>query len=250
MESSPSSIFVLVLNNHKLIFFPETGFAPTISAFKSTAQFYINQQHKNFINERYENLKIESENSTKRDRSKSRVTKKSLWEKYPRSNLEVVPIPSELSLNDFIKRYQKLNSITIKVLRTNSEINNSKLLQSVRKNGAKLGAASGSIGYSGDKDGLDKSEAAKQLSEMALDGNSDVRLSGLDLNGNRLIGNNDEFKLKVAVDNISSNIDEAAPELYGAMNDEIESANLQFAENENSAEQLQTIAAIARQSNG
>jgi len=246
MDSSPSSIFVLILNNHKLVYFPETRSAPSISTFKSTAQFYINQQHKQFINQRYEELK--EQNAEYRDEllvSTPRVTKKALLEQYPHATLEVVPIPSELSLFEFIKKYQKLNSISIKILRTNSEINNSKLIQSIRNNGRKLGANAGNIAYSGSKVGLDKTEAAKQLSEMTLDGNSEVKLSGIDINGNSLVGNNDEFKLKVAIDDVSPDINKAARQLYAAMRDEMENANLKFADHEDNATNIEKLREIA-----
>jgi hypothetical protein len=179
-----------------------------------------------------------------------RVTKKSLLKQYPHAKLEVVPIPSELSLLEFIKKYQKLNSMSVKILRTNSEINNSKLLQSIRNNGQKLGANAGSIGYSGSKEGLDKAEAAKQLSEMALDGNSEVKLSGTDVNGNSLIGNNDEFKLKVTIDEVSPDVNKAARQLYSAMHDEMVNANLKFAEHEDTATNIAKLREIARRLNG
>jgi len=38
MQSAPSAFFILILNNHRLIYFPETAHAPDLSAFKSTVR--------------------------------------------------------------------------------------------------------------------------------------------------------------------------------------------------------------------
>jgi hypothetical protein len=66
LDSSPSAIFVLLLNNHKLIYYPETAFAPTLSSFRSTAYSYIRQSQKIFVDAEYSRRKAVQEESLAR----------------------------------------------------------------------------------------------------------------------------------------------------------------------------------------
>jgi hypothetical protein len=176
-----------------------------------------------------------------------KTTKTQLWKEYSIPSLEVVPIPSELSLADFVKRYKRLSSITLRVLQTNSELDNSELLKSVRKTGSKLGAKNSQITHSAaEKEGLDQGEAVAQLKAVALDGNVDVKLSGVDAAGNKLVGNNDEFKLKVLVENVSSQVGLAAAQLNAVLQEEVKGNNIKLGKDANLARTLEIIKRIAR----
>lgn len=247
LESSPSAIFVLLLNNHKLIYCGETANAPSISSFRSTVYSYIRQQQKKFIDAEYKYriaLRTEALKSGSKDLP-SKVTKKDLWEEFPPPELEIVPIPSALSLKEFIQRYKVLSSISLKVLQTNSELDNSQLLKSLRKTGGKLGAKNTSVTHSaGDRaEGLNKDEAVQQLKAIAMDGNVDVKLDGKDMSGNKLIGNNDEFKLKVYLEGLSQEIDVAALQLSSLLTREIKANKIKLADD---AKENDTIAKIHR----
>ncbi|ELW9446578.1 hypothetical protein [Burkholderia orbicola] len=245
LDSAPSAIFVLLLNSHKIIYCPETAHSPSISSFRSTAYNYIRQSQNKFIQEEYDrrvevrNLAIESG-----DDSIERVTKKKLWEEFPLSTLDVVPIPSALSLSEFIKRYRQLSSISLRVLQTNSELDNSKLLEAIRTTGGQLGAKNSQITHSaGDNRTLDTNEAVVQLRAVAMDGNVDVRLSGKDSSGNKLIGNNEEFRLRVETDGVSRDVSQAALQLNNVLNQEIRRSNIRIAQD---ADPLQTEVAVRR----
>jgi hypothetical protein len=251
LESSPSAIFVLLLNSHKLIYYPETAYAPSLSSFRSTAYSYIRQRQNSFIDEEFLRLKTEREQVVESTQENiPKITKKMLWDEYPFPSLEVVPIPSALSLSDFVKRYKKLISISLRVLQTNSEIDNSNLLKAARKTGVSLGAKNTQITHTaGDGQGLNKTETVTQLRAVALDGNVDVKLSGNDVSGNRLIGNNEEFKLQVAVDNVSPEISAAAMQLNNVLNQQIENSNIKLATDADAERTLAIIRQIARARN-
>jgi len=251
LESSPSAIFVLLLNSHKLIYYPETAHGPSLSSFRSTAYSYIRQRQNKFIDEEFLRLQAEREELVEHGQEyPAKITKKMLWDQYPFPSLEVVPIPSALSLSDFVRRYKQISSISLRVLQTNSEIDNSNLLSAMRKTGSQLGAKNSQITHSaGDKQGLNKNEAITQLRAVALDGNVDVKLSGKDASGNKLVGNNDEFKLRVAIDNVSSEIDAAAMQLNNVLNQEIANSNISLATDGNAAETEEVIRRIARARN-
>ncbi|WP_155301747.1 hypothetical protein [Burkholderia gladioli] len=245
LESAPSAIFVLILNTHKIIFCPETAYSPSIASFRSTAYNYIRQSQKKFINKEYDRL-IEERKllQSQGDEKFERITKKKLWDEFPVSTLEVVPLPSELSLVDFIKKYKQLSTISLRVLQTNSELDNSNLLKAVRKTGGQLGAKNSQVIHSAvDKGTLDKTEAATQLRSVALDGNVEVKLKGTDYSGNALVGNNDEFKMRVQADVVSRKIPEAAVQLNNILNTEVRRNNIQIAED---ADPVATNLAIRR----
>ncbi|MGF6569700.1 hypothetical protein ABH945_001776 [Paraburkholderia sp. GAS333] len=251
LESSPSAIFVLLLNSHKLIYYPETAHGPSLSSFRSTAYSYIRQRQNKFIDEEFLRLQTEREEILARGREDvQKVTKKMLWDEYPFPSLEVVSIPSALSLYEFVRRYKQLSSISLRVLQTNSEIDNSNLLRAMRKTGGQLGAKNSQITHSaGDKQGLNKNEAVAQLHAVARDGNVEVKLSGKDVSGNRLVGNNEEFKLRVAIDNVSSDVDAAAMQLNNVLNKEIENSNIELAPDANLAKTNEIIRRIAKARN-
>lgn len=245
LDSAPSAIFVLVLNTHKLIYCPETTHYPSLSSFRRTAYNYINQQQKKFIGEEYERrVAIREQAMEAGDETLERVTKRKLWDEYPISTLDVVPIPSALSLAEFVERYKQLSTVTLKVLQTNSELDNSKLLKAIRATGSQLGAKNSQITHSaGDKGALDVAEAITQLNAVALDGNVEVKLSGKDASGNKLVGNNDEFRLRVQADIVSRNVPEAALQLNNVLTQQIKRSNIAIADD---ADPEQTSLAVKR----
>ena len=112
MASSPSSYFLLIINNHQLIYFPKTPHAPRIGEFESTASDFIKRKHKNFIDQIYDAHKNDDE----------RVTKKSLYEQIPIPNIDVVPLATSDSVASFIARFSILKSIGFKLLKPNPTI--------------------------------------------------------------------------------------------------------------------------------
>jgi hypothetical protein len=53
MPSAPSAFFLLLLANHKLIYVPETPYAPDLTAFTATVSNFLRVKHKAFINDLY-----------------------------------------------------------------------------------------------------------------------------------------------------------------------------------------------------
>jgi hypothetical protein len=155
-----------------------------------------------------------------------------------------------MSLADFVLRYKELASISLKVLQTNSELDNSQLLAAVRKTGNKLGAKNSQVTHNAaEKKGLDRNEAVVQLRAVALDGNVDVRLNGTDASGNKLIGNNEEFKLRVYTDEVSENIPVAARQLNNVFLEETTNNNIRVASDANPEFTEEAIRRIARNRN-
>ncbi|WP_419243621.1 hypothetical protein ACN08P_02690 [Photobacterium leiognathi subsp. mandapamensis] len=117
MESAPSSTFLLILNNHRLILTREVAGAPTIQNFQSTSQYCLSQAYKDFINKEFD----EADDAKKKNPDLERVTKKKLKEDTPSPLLRITPLPDKESLEDFIGRFEKINKLSIKLLPTNRE---------------------------------------------------------------------------------------------------------------------------------
>jgi hypothetical protein len=85
LASAPSVFFILILNDHRLIYYPETAHAPNLKTFQATALFFLKRKHREFIDSTYEALRARGEPATK----------KNLREVHPEPTLEVVPISGE-----------------------------------------------------------------------------------------------------------------------------------------------------------
>lgn len=211
IQSSPSAIFILILNNHRLMYFNETKFAPSLLSFASTIKKFIKIKRQEFINNKYIELD-------------KKVTKKHLNQEYPRLTLEIIPLSSESSINDFIEKFDILKQIEIDIIATNNEFDTNDFFKQLRESNEVLGANKAKIAYL-NKDGLVKSEAEELVKPLANQGQSKVTLTGQDYEGNTLRGDNEKFKLRSSVKNIPKNIrdiTQLAMQLYNNFADLVE----------------------------
>ncbi|MGV2124069.1 hypothetical protein ACQZ4R_13380 [Agrobacterium vitis] len=194
MASAPSVFFVLILNNHRLIYLPETPYAPDLSAFRLTVLDFIRRKWHAFIDETYKVAKI----SEQKEAGK-RITKKALREKHRLPTLEIIRLTDQVSLAKFVDRYKLLKRIDFRLIRPNDELDASATLNKVRQFGLSLNATNTKIIADNPK-GLDKAASAKIIANATENGNQDINLSGKDVYGNTLKGNNESFEL--SVDNV------------------------------------------------
>ena len=104
MRSSPSALFLLVLNNHRLIYVKETKDAPSKESFCSTLLSFLRDKHRQYIEAEFERFMATRE----ADPHSDRVTKKDLYEQTPRPTLELIPLTSEDSIEEFVRKYSIL----------------------------------------------------------------------------------------------------------------------------------------------
>jgi hypothetical protein len=188
MRSAPSAFFVLILNNHRLIYFPETAHAPDLSAFRSTAKAFIGLKREQFIQRQYDEA---YENDAP-------VTKRQLGQIHPPHTLEIVPLTSSESIEDFVAGYEKLKSVQFKLLRPNDDIDAQEMFRDFRAFMEDLDPKTTRISVS-NPEGLDKQHAVEAIHAASASGNQEVTLSGTDNHGNQIRGNNDRFKIGVEV---------------------------------------------------
>jgi hypothetical protein len=211
LPSAPSSLFVLVLRDHKLLFLPEVSGAPGLESFRSTTEKFLKQAHDSFVRDTMESL-LEQEYPDGADREQKKEVKETVLAKYPYPNLEVVSLASEDSFDAFVDRFDKLKAFSIRLLKPNNEINNDGLFLKLRAQSDQLHAASASLSYR-NPEGLVKRHV-KDYAENALDGNAEVALSGTDKEGRKLSGSNEDFKIQVLIEGIPRAIGQAAQKLY------------------------------------
>jgi hypothetical protein len=191
MQSSPSAKFVLILNSHKLLYYPETAYAPSVSSFKSTVKSFLRQKHKEYIDQL-----ISRESDSGANAKKSELVKL-----HPHPTLEIIPLSSGRGIKDFLSQFSHIRSVGIRLVTPNDEEDWKDAWQAINDSKERIGASSTSVVHTGNKEnGLDPDETAQNIDAAAGAGNATVKISGLDGEGNKLKGNNEEFQVAVPVD--------------------------------------------------
>lgn len=203
MRSAPSVFFVLILNNHRLIYFPETPHAPDLISFKSTAEQFLRLRHKEFIDGLFEEAKSQG----------YKATKKSLRETHPVPTLEVIALTGADDVEKFMRRYQILKKIDFRLVLPNDDINAGEILNQVRDLGRDLNSNRTKL-TTANNEGLDIEASIDAVTEATATGNQEIDLSGEDELGNDLSGNNREFQITAPVENIPPTKSALAKKLY------------------------------------
>jgi len=188
ISSSPSAFFLLILNDHRLVYVPETRNAPEIDAFKATADKFLKEKYRQYIARLYNEI----------NESDVRITKKKLLGTHPMPNLEVIPLTSTENIEKFLATYDVLRSIEFRMVRPNDEIDGAEIFREVRDYFAGMNSKQTKI-ISSNNEGLDKEKAIQIIHDASAAGNQEVTLRGADHEGNRITGNNEKFKIDVKI---------------------------------------------------
>ncbi|MCX2687949.1 hypothetical protein OO306_20660 [Pseudomonas sp. DCB_AW] len=203
MQSSPSCIFVLVLDIHRLIFLKETKGAPNLDNFKSTLENFLKVKYKLYIDSVYDDAK----------ERKEKVTKKQLMLDNVSPTLELIPLTSAQSIDSFVRQYQVLSSVTYKFSDRNDEHDNEGFFEAVQRQKDEVGSKTTTIKHS-NSEGLDKESVIEEVQAATVQGNQKVTLVGKDSSGTELRGDNENFQLKSYVELTSTAPSQAAPTLF------------------------------------
>ncbi|MEW8073920.1 MAG: hypothetical protein AB2826_26245 [Candidatus Thiodiazotropha sp.] len=211
LRSSPSALFLLILNNHRLVYVKETKDAPPKESFRSTLLSFLRTKHKQHIESEFKRYKTLQEADPERER----VTKKDLYESTPRPTLELIPLTSEDSIEQFVRKYSILKTIEISLSDRNDENDNDPFFEELQKRKDAIGSTNSVVKHNNSK-GLDKDEAIHEIAEATEQGNQAVKLVGIDNEGDILRGNNEKFQLRKPLEDLSSMPAKAANELYNS----------------------------------
>lgn len=221
LNTSPSAVFILILNNHRLIYLSETSYAPNLLAFKTTAKKFIKDKYHEFIDELYQRNQHNG------------ITKARLYREYNPPSLEIVPLTSEESIREFINQYNLLKTVEIKLLTTNNELDNNEFFQKARKIKEEAHAKTTTITHNNGKDGLSKSAVTQQLESALSLGNSKVKLKGNDRQGNKLEGSNEKFKIRTQLTEVPKTISGIANRGYEIFQTLVDQGTIRLGEGQN-----------------
>lgn len=209
LDSSPSAIFLLILNNHRLVYVAETKYAPSIESFRSTLHAFLRQKYAKYIDEKY----LENSIAREEDPSVKKITKQQLREEVQRPTLELTHLTSGESIEQFVRQYKTLKSVEIIFSDRNDETDTDDFFDALQKKKDSIGSNRTALIHKS-KAGLDQNEAITEITESTSQGNQSVRLDGVDQAGDKLRGNNEDFQLKVPLDRISKDPAKAGIELF------------------------------------
>jgi hypothetical protein len=213
MQSSPSALFLLVLNSHRLVYLKETTDAPSKDSFRSTLLSFLRQVHARVLKAKLAEVdEMEIGRDDKRDR------KDEIRDRYQRPTLELIALTSEESIEDFINNYDVLTQIKIVFSDRNDEADLDEFFEQLQRSKDLVGSSDTALVHKS-KDGLDKGAAIEQVAAATAQGNQSVTLRGSDEGGDILVGNNEKFQLRTSLDNVSSSPEDAAHQMYEAFKD-------------------------------
>lgn len=212
LETAPSSTFLLILNNHRLVLSKEVPGAPTIQNFQSTSQYCLRERHKEYINEQFDLAKEAKDKNPELER----VTKKYLNAETRYPVLRITPLSDKETLQHFIERLDHIDKISIKLLPTNrEEIDNDDFWADFGRRREETNSVSAKVEFVNLKDGLDNQAVFNQARSASNMGNSEVKLKGYDEQGDTITGSNDDFSLSVELDELPRDTAPAAIVKYG-----------------------------------
>jgi hypothetical protein len=194
LKSAPSSLFVLLLDNHKLIYSKQVSGAPGLSAFRTTAELILKWRWREYINELVEKNKAAREAGSKIPK----ITKRALVDSIQAPRLEIVPLAGSQNLTNFVNQFKVLKEINIKVVRPNAEINNDGLFTTVEAARSQVNADATSLIHR-NSEGLNKAQSIKQIGP-AMQGNALVTLRGTGPTDAKLVGTNEEMSVREPMD--------------------------------------------------
>jgi hypothetical protein len=208
IESAPSSFFVLLLNDHRLIYFAETADAPDLGNFGAAIKRFIGDKYLSYVDEIYKNSKVSGE----------KITKTKIMESIVTPSVNVITISNKDELEAFVKRYGKLQRVEVIVHRKNDEFTANSLIQNAEAFNERLHGAQTKITTS-DAKGLDIEGTAEALKEIGDGANETIRLSGEDLQGDKLTGDNDAFSVKAILARVPLGFMDRAKAIYRTFRD-------------------------------
>lgn len=202
MLSDPSSFFVLLLKNHKLLWLREVSRAPTIKdlryAIEKMLQNYRNEELSRIISNKCRENKVhELEN----EKDKEKLIKKLEAEAYremPQPFIEITPLGDIRVLNQVLNDFKMVKSIKIKALKKNNEFAGdlNSFISDYSKTSDILGSNQTEMNFKNTKEGLNK-EHSEELLKTATDGNFKFEVNGVGQNDQKLRKTEDKISLKI-----------------------------------------------------
>lgn len=192
IESAPSAFFVLILNNHRLLYFAETAAAPTLDNFRATVEYFLRERWHMYVR-----AQTERENVTRR--GPERLTLANMRRRVPTPVLAIVPVAGEDAIAEIIQRFGIIKQVRFKLVEPNDELDASETVAAVERTFRPLEPDRLEVIASQPK-GLNKVETARAIVEASEGHNTEILIDGEDPDGLRMKADNEQFALSVPIE--------------------------------------------------
>lgn len=192
IESAPSAFFVLLLNNHRLLYFAETSGAPSLQTFQATAQQFLKSEWHRYVREELARVNITR-------RGSERLTLRQIQRRLPPPRLAVVQVAGQDAITQSIERFAKITQLRLKLVEPNDETDASDAVAAVEESLRPLEPSRLEVIASQPK-GLNKEEVEKAVNEVSEGQNTHIVVTGEDESGLKMQADNDEFALNVPIE--------------------------------------------------
>lgn len=224
LENHPSSIFILMLNDHRLMLCKEVAGAPTLEEFENTSKHCLSNRYNSFVD--YEIKK--NQRSRKKKPHINRLYKKNIYEQLGVPRLRVTALTDPRTLTNFVDLFSVVNRLSIELLPTNSEnISLDAFWDKMEEQKDELNSNKAQLVFTNrTEDGLNSNAVIEKTASATQMANSKIIISGKDEHGARLSGNNESFTLKSPKPQLSSDVVKAAEEAFSSFNELKEEGNI------------------------
>jgi hypothetical protein len=187
LPSAPSSLFVLILASHRLLFVREHRGSPDAKQFAATIDKFIRIERNKLVDKLHSDSRATEERRSKAD----------LLREIPPPEVTATPILLHSDIEAFVKRFARIRKIAIEIAPTNDEPDNEEFFKALRENGNAINAKKSRVEYvATPNESLDPKAAILQV-KAAQNGQATFSIAGEDRAGNVLTGDNDELRMRV-----------------------------------------------------
>ena len=145
----------------------------------------------------------------------------------PPPSLRLTPLLHEEGLTSFVDRFNIVNKLTIKLLKTNSEeIDMDDFWQDFSDKRSAIGSETAKAEFSSPSHGMDKETVKREACMAGIHANSEIRISGFDSEGDSLRGDNNDFSLKSEIRDLPRGIEAAAIQMFNRFDHLIRSGHI------------------------
>jgi hypothetical protein len=178
--------------------------APTLENFCATSAYCLRQAYKDFAKRE---LGDAPELISLSDKGDSTL-------RTPPPSLRLTPLLHEEELEAFVNRFSIIKKLTVKLLKTNEEIFMDDFWHNLNSKRSEMCSESAKVEFTSASEGMDASSVIQEASAAGEYANSEIKIYGLDSEGDKLFGDNADFSLKASIEGLSREIEVAAKQMF------------------------------------
>ncbi len=184
MESAPSGIVLLILENHRVVYVPKTRYAPSLRELENTFDILFKQTRLTLIQQELAK------------RQAKYGVRKQLEKVLPQIETKLIALTSEESVADAMRRLSFIKSVRIELVKTNAELDQDGTYRDLQKAAIAAHAKRASVEYANAKDGLKATKARSEVVKATKQGVAVVAVKGEDEDGDEVTKTNDDMRVR------------------------------------------------------